>query len=211
MTMEKSLRKALDNDEFKLEYQPIINLTTGEISGIEALLRWESLEMGRVQPSEFIPVAEETRLILKVGEWVLRNTCRQIKKWMDAGLPSIRVGVNLSIIQFVQGNFLTLIQEILDRGPGRGSHNRDTAGKDREFFLPRRIKKPFFGKPFLELLKCKLERPDAAGFQILKNQLIIPAGFIHRQPAPAKDLLAILRFKADTPGGKPKKNTTDLG
>lgn len=114
MTMEKHLRKALEKGEFKLEYQPKISLTTGRITGIEALVRWNSSELGELPPNEFIPVAEETRIILPLGEWVLTNACRKIKKWMDADYSSASVSVNLSVVQFTQGSLLPFLKEVLD-------------------------------------------------------------------------------------------------
>lgn len=113
MTMEKNLRKALKHDEFTLVYQPKINLATGQISGVEALLHWENAELGVIEPDRFIPVAEETGIIVELGEWVLFKACRQIKKWMDAGLPSMRVSINLSIIQSSQGRLASLLQKVL--------------------------------------------------------------------------------------------------
>jgi len=114
MTMEKHLRKALEKGEFKLEYQPKISLTTGRITGIEALVRWNSSELGELPPNEFIPVAEETQIILPLGEWVLTNACRKIKKWMDADYSSASVSVNLSVVQFTQGSLLPFLKEVLD-------------------------------------------------------------------------------------------------
>lgn len=114
MTMEKNLRKALKENEFTLVYQPKVNLTTGQVSGVEALLHWENPELGVIEPDRFIPVAEETGIILELGEWVLFKACRQIKKWMTAGIPSMRVSINLSIIQSSQGRLASLLQKVLN-------------------------------------------------------------------------------------------------
>ncbi|MBI1921775.1 MAG: EAL domain-containing protein [Geobacter sp.] len=100
MTMEKHLRRALERDEFLLHYQPQVDLATGRIIGMEALLRWQSPEMGLIPPGRFIPLAEETGLIVPIGEWVLKSACLQNKAWQDAGFPPLVVAVNLSTRQF---------------------------------------------------------------------------------------------------------------
>jgi len=104
-TIEGRLRGALERNEFSLEYQPQFDVRTGGISGMEALLRWTSDELGSVPPTEFIPVADETGLILGIGEWVLRTACRQAKAWHDEGLSAGRMAVNVSGKQFAQANF----------------------------------------------------------------------------------------------------------
>ncbi|MBF0417455.1 MAG: diguanylate cyclase, partial [Magnetococcales bacterium] len=98
--METSLRHAIERDELVLYYQPQVDLHSGQVVGAEALVRWKHPERGLVSPLEFIPVAEETGLILPIGEWVLRTACRQLAAWGRMGLPMIRVGVNLSALQF---------------------------------------------------------------------------------------------------------------
>src|SRR3982074_1472375 len=95
-TLEAKLRGAMERGEFTLHYQPQFDVRTGGISGMEALLRWTNDELGVVPPAEFIPVAEETGLILGIGEWVLRNACQQAKRWVDEGLPVARMEVNVS-------------------------------------------------------------------------------------------------------------------
>src|SRR5688572_26635944 len=94
------LKRAIENEEFKLFYQPIVDLSTGHIAGAEALLRWEVSDLGMMPPSEFIPVAEESGLIVPLGEWVLRTACQQNKEWQKRGLPRLTVSVNLSGRQF---------------------------------------------------------------------------------------------------------------
>jgi diguanylate cyclase len=113
LTMENLLRQAIARDEFSLHYQPQIALPTGQVSGLEALLRWNNPELGSVPPADFIPVAEESGLIVAIGEWVLRTTCQQAKNWRDQGLPLPRIGVNVSVKQFVQRNFPGLVAQIL--------------------------------------------------------------------------------------------------
>jgi len=100
LKMENRLRKALDNNELFLMYQPQIDTQSGRIIGAEALLRWQNADEGLVPPYRFIPLAEETGLIEPIGEWVIREACRQNKVWQDAGLPPIRVAVNVSARQF---------------------------------------------------------------------------------------------------------------
>ncbi|MEA2723832.1 MAG: hypothetical protein QOH59_1603 [Gemmatimonadales bacterium] len=96
LTLENDLRRALDRNEFEVHFQPIVDAYTGTVVGAEALLRWRHPELGLLLPSEFIPIAEENGLIVPMGEWILQAACLQNRAWQDAGLPRIRVGVNLS-------------------------------------------------------------------------------------------------------------------
>ena len=112
-TIEDRLRGALERHEFSLNYQPQFDLTTGGVSGLEALLRWTSHELGPVPPSEFIPIAEETGLILGIGEWVLRTACRQAKAWQDEGLPFVRIAVNVSGREFALPQYPSQVAAIL--------------------------------------------------------------------------------------------------
>jgi diguanylate cyclase (GGDEF)-like protein/PAS domain S-box-containing protein len=100
LLLETRLRGALARNEIFLVYQPIIDLQTGRVRSIEALARWRNAVDGDVPPQRFIPIAEETGLIQPIGEWVLRTACRQVREWMDAGLPAVKVSVNLSARQF---------------------------------------------------------------------------------------------------------------
>ncbi|MEH1777980.1 MAG: EAL domain-containing protein [Nostoc sp.] len=113
LTLEKSLRYALERNEFTLYYQPRVNIATGEITGMEALLRWQHPEMGLVAPSVFIPLVEESGLIVPIGEWVLRTACSQNKAWQDAGLAPMTIAVNLSLKQFRQPKLVETIAEVL--------------------------------------------------------------------------------------------------
>lgn len=112
LSMETELHRALSREEFVLHYQPKVDLNDGKIIGMEALLRWQSPERGLVAPSEFIPLLEETGLILPVGEWVLRAACKQAHTWQQLGLPAIRVAVNISALQFRQLDLAGVIQDI---------------------------------------------------------------------------------------------------
>jgi diguanylate cyclase (GGDEF)-like protein len=98
--LEAALRRALDRDEFTLHYQPKFDLRSGDITGVEALLRWRHAELGMVSPAQFIPIAEETGLIEPIGAWVLKEACTQGRRWFDDGLQNVRIAVNLSARQF---------------------------------------------------------------------------------------------------------------
>ncbi len=113
LALETNLRRALERNEFELHYQPLVAPAWGQVVGVEALLRWKRPGIGMIPPSEFIPVAEETGLILPIGEWVLRTACAQNKAWHSAGLPPIRMAVNLSGGQFQQHNLVETISNIL--------------------------------------------------------------------------------------------------
>lgn len=113
MYLEYELRKALENNEFILYYQPQFNLDTGKIVGVEALIRWQHSELGLISPSEFIPIAEETGLIVPIGEWVIKTACKQNKSWQEAGFPPIYVAVNISAYQFQHESFVEIIKQVL--------------------------------------------------------------------------------------------------
>jgi diguanylate cyclase len=112
-TIEDRLRGALERNEFYLQYQPQFDVRTGSISGLEALLRWTNPDLGAVSPAEFIPVAEETGLILGIGTWALRNACRQAQAWHTEGLPVGRIAVNVSGRQFARAEFAREVGAIL--------------------------------------------------------------------------------------------------
>ena len=113
LELENGIRRALLNDEFFLCFQPQINLETGRITCLEALVRWQDPVKGLVSPAEFIPLAEETALILAIDEWVLRTACRQCRTWRENGNPEVKVAVNISGMQFKQPKFIDLIDRIL--------------------------------------------------------------------------------------------------
>ena len=113
--LEKLLESALDRQEFLLHYQPQINIKNQQITGIEALLRWQHPELGAVAPEQFIPLAEETGLIVSIGEWVLDTACNQHRTWQKNGIELPPVTVNLSSQQFKQPNLIALIKRILEK------------------------------------------------------------------------------------------------
>lgn len=113
LVMESSLYHALNEKQFVLHYQPQFDLFSGRIIGAEALLRWRQPGVGLVQPGKFIPILEETGLIVPVGEWVLRTACAQNKRWQDEGLPPICIAVNLSAIQFRQSGIVQTVRKAL--------------------------------------------------------------------------------------------------
>ena len=113
LALESSLRNALERNELSLHYQPKADLETGRITGMEALLRWRHPELGMVSPGLFIPLAEETGLIVPIGRWVLRTACAQNKAWQKQGLPLLRISVNLSARQFNDENLLRDVSQIL--------------------------------------------------------------------------------------------------
>lgn len=115
LDMENGLRRAIERGELVVHYQPQLSLRTGEIIGVEALVRWQHSERGLVMPGEFISLAEESGLIVPLGEWVLLTACRQNKAWQDAGLPRIKVGVNLSAKQFSAQDMVHLAGTILEK------------------------------------------------------------------------------------------------
>src|SRR5882757_7649070 len=112
--LENDMRVALEQKQFEVHYQPKVNTATGLMHGAEALLRWTHPVRGPIPPAEFIPVAEECGLIGTIGAWVMREACRQARAWQRAGLPPLRVAVNLSPSQFRQGNIVAMIREALD-------------------------------------------------------------------------------------------------
>jgi EAL domain-containing protein (putative c-di-GMP-specific phosphodiesterase class I) len=112
-SLESGLRLALQRSEFLLHYQPKVNLDTGEITGVEALIRWLRPDRGLVPPSQFIPIAEDSGLILPIGRWVLREACRQAREWQDGDLPFRRISVNVSATEFRHKDFVEGVRTIL--------------------------------------------------------------------------------------------------
>jgi diguanylate cyclase (GGDEF)-like protein/PAS domain S-box-containing protein len=111
--MEQDLRRALQNKEFSLFYQPQVDLATWQICGVEALLRWQNPQLQMLTPGMFLELAMETGLIIPIGEWVLREACRQNKAWQDAGLPAFRIGVNFCAKQVTDPRFIRMVHQVL--------------------------------------------------------------------------------------------------
>ena len=113
--LETRLRLAMKREELTLAYQPQMDLRAGKITGVEVLLRWQHPDAGLVTPGGFIRVAEETGLIIPIGEWVLRTACAQAQRWQEQGLPKMRVGVNISSRQFDQPDFIDMVDRVLQQ------------------------------------------------------------------------------------------------
>lgn len=114
LTLENNLRKGLQRDEFRLRYQPQVDATGHcQLVGFEALIRWHHPQLGMVSPARFIPVAEDSNLIIPLGEWVLREACRQNKAWQDEGRAPVVMAVNISAVQFRQKNFTEMVSQVL--------------------------------------------------------------------------------------------------
>jgi len=113
--LQNHLRRAVEREEFFLHYQPQVDTITRKIIGVEALLRWKHPELGFISPADFIPLAEDSGLINVIGEWVLHTACQQNKAWQQAGLPPIRMAVNLSVRQFYDDNLLTSVKTVLNK------------------------------------------------------------------------------------------------
>ena len=115
LTLERSLRNAIEREELIVYYQPKVDIVSRELVGFEALVRWQHPELGMVSPAQFIPLAEETGLIIPIGEWVLESACRQLKAWTDAGHPPVRMAVNLSPVQFRSKSLCDTVAQVLER------------------------------------------------------------------------------------------------
>jgi EAL domain-containing protein (putative c-di-GMP-specific phosphodiesterase class I) len=113
LLVEGRLRRAMKQEEFLLHYQPKIDLTSGEMTGTEALVRWSSPDRGLVYPKQFVPIAEESGLIVPIGRWVLCEACRQVQSWLDVGLRAVPVAVNTSAVEFRRADFLEGVAQIL--------------------------------------------------------------------------------------------------
>jgi diguanylate cyclase (GGDEF)-like protein len=114
MNLENELRHAIERNEMSLNYQPQVDLGTDKVTGLEALLRWNNFTLGNVPPLDFIPIAEDSGLIIPIGEWVLRTACKQVKLWQNAGAELKRIAVNVSVLQFSQKDFPDTVSRILE-------------------------------------------------------------------------------------------------
>lgn len=114
MRLERDLRRAIRDHEFEIYYQPLVNGISGKAVGVEALLRWRHPKEGLIQPADFVPLLEDTGLIVPVGEWLLGAVCRQARRWQDAGICPLRIAVNLSALQFRQANLVEQVTHALE-------------------------------------------------------------------------------------------------
>ncbi len=121
INMENAIRKALERDEFELFYQPFVNMNTGKVLGVEALIRWNSHEFGLVNPNDFIPLLEETGLIIPIGRWVLEQACKQGVIWGKNGIADLKVNVNVSVMQFHNREIISQVRDALESS-GFGPH-----------------------------------------------------------------------------------------
>jgi diguanylate cyclase (GGDEF)-like protein/PAS domain S-box-containing protein len=122
LSLEASLRRAMERGELLLQYQPKVGIRDGHVSGVEALVRWQHPTQGMINPGEFVPVAEDAGLMAAIGEWVLHTACRQLRTWREQGLPQLRMAVNLSPRQFQQDSLIQVVREALHHtgvDPGR--------------------------------------------------------------------------------------------
>ena len=115
MWLARDLRTGLEQGQFFLHYQPQIDIKSGRVVGAEALVRWMHPDQGVIMPELFIPVAEDSGLIMPIGEWILHAACTQCKAWQEAGVPRIRLSVNLSVLQIRQRGFIDVISQILEK------------------------------------------------------------------------------------------------
>ncbi len=122
LSLENDLRRALDDNQFKIYYQPQINIETNEVVAMEALIRWQHPERGLISPSEFIELAEETHLIKEIGDWVLENAIAELKRWRTMGLSNVRIAINVSSIQLEQDDFVEKVLNILKKHDVPGDH-----------------------------------------------------------------------------------------
>jgi EAL domain-containing protein (putative c-di-GMP-specific phosphodiesterase class I) len=112
-SIETALRVALERNQFTLQYQPKFGLVTRAVVGVEAVLRWKHPDRGIIPPGQFVPIAESTGLILPIGRWVLREACRQVRVWLDAGLAPVPLSVNISAVEFRSRDFVASVRTIL--------------------------------------------------------------------------------------------------
>ena len=114
LELENQLRRVLERNELRLFYQPQVDLKSGKMFGYEALLRWEHPLLGLVSPGLFIPLAEESGMIVPIGAWVMEQACRQAKIWQDLGYPPLKIAVNVSALQFNRGDFIQTVKKALE-------------------------------------------------------------------------------------------------
>jgi diguanylate cyclase (GGDEF)-like protein/PAS domain S-box-containing protein len=197
LQLEADLRKALEMGEFRLHYQPIISLADGRVAAVEALVRWQHRERGLVPPGEFIPLAEETGLIVQLGQWIFENACLQVDRWRQQGLRSFRVAINVSARQFWQQDFVEMISRALKRS------RLEPAWFDLEITEGVIVQNTEVAVEMLTQLKeigVNLSLDDfGTGYSSLN--------YLHKFPI---DILKIDRSFVDLIGGNPNENDTEI-
>jgi diguanylate cyclase (GGDEF)-like protein/PAS domain S-box-containing protein len=193
LLMETHLRQAVDRNELVLHYQPQVLLESGAIVGAEALIRWQHPELGPISPGKFIPVAEESGLIVPIGAWVLRTACRQAKQWRDAGLPLQSISVNIAGPQFERAEFVGTVRQALDE---TGLEPEMLELEITETFISRRIDHALAVLEELRRLGVKLAIDDfGTGYSSMMylkrlpiDKLKIDRSFIHGLPDDQEDV-----------------------
>jgi diguanylate cyclase (GGDEF)-like protein/PAS domain S-box-containing protein len=172
LDMESYLRHAVDRNEFRLEYQPIVEATTGKISSVEALLRWENPDLGRVFPDVFIPLAESTGLIIPIGDWVLETACVQVKALHDAGWPDLKVSVNISGRQLERNTLVDTVKDALEKSKLPPS---SLILEVTESLLMKNIKATRMILQELRLLGVRISIDDfGTGYSSLNSLMVLP-------------------------------------
>ena len=136
LTLEADLRRSVERDELRVHYQPQVDLESGQVVGLEALVRWQHPQRGLIPPIEFIPLAEESGFVVQLGDWVLRSACRQIKRWSDTGLAPRQVAVNVSAIQLSRGRLVESVREALQE-TGIAAHQLELEITESSIMLDR--------------------------------------------------------------------------
>ena len=193
LALEAGLRRALDRNEFYLCYQPQVDLRTGRIVGLEALLRWKDAARGEVSPAEFVPLLEKTELIIPVGEWVLRTACEQSTRWQAEGLGPVRVAVNLSMLQLQQPDIAQRIQAILTQ---TGMNPHQLGVEVTESMLVERVEHVARTLSQLKAMGIEIALDDfGTGYSNLSylsklpiDVLKIDRSFVHDVTAPTQDV-----------------------
>jgi diguanylate cyclase (GGDEF)-like protein len=197
LTLESGLRHALERNEFMLHFQPKVVFSSGQITGVEALLRWQHPDLGMIAPAQFIPLAEETGLIVAIGKWVLKMACAQGKAWLDEGLPPMNMAVNLSARQFSDENLLRDITSILDE---TGMEPRLLELEITESMLMQNVEKAIVTMRALNALGIQLAIDDfGTGYSSLSTLKRFPINTIKVDRS----------FIRDLPGGPDDKAITD--
>jgi diguanylate cyclase (GGDEF)-like protein/PAS domain S-box-containing protein len=192
LVLENSLRRAIEREELRLYYQPLVSLQDGTFVGVEALIRWQHPDLGLVSPAEFIPLAEETGLIVPLTHWVLRTACRQMKEWQDAGLELTTVSVNISAQRFSATDLPRAVSEAL---AAAGLHGRHLCLELTESVMMENVEETIATLLELKKLEVKISIDDfGTGYSSLSylkrlpiDTLKIDQSFVRNTPADADD------------------------